>query len=121
MAGKIFTKEEADSLFGKVIESVAMDVEKFNSIMAVTEKNIMFRIIDGELFILGDDRKVLYPADRSVDSKDVFRRASKSVVAELLEKSSAADVIVERREEHTTVTYGDNTVEYMSDCPPYCI
>jgi hypothetical protein len=121
MAGKIYTKEEADKLFGKVIESVAMDVEKFNSIMAMTETNIMFRVVSEALFILGDDRKVLYPIGSSVTKEEVFHRASKSVVTELLGLSKDTQVIVERREEHTSVTYGNNTMQYMLECPPNCV
>lgn len=120
MAGKIYTKEEADKLFGKVIESVAVDIEKFNSIMAMTETNIMFRVMNETLFILGDDRKVLYPAGSSVTKEEVFHRAGKPVIEELLSQCKNAQVIVERREDCTTLTYGNNTVEEMVLCPPYC-
>lgn len=120
MAGKIYTKEEADKLFGKVIEYVAIDVEKFNSIMAMTETNIMFRVVNETLFILGDDRKVLYPIGSSVTKEEVFHRASKSVVTELLSQSKDTQVIVEKREEYTTVTYGNYTLEELLGCPPDC-
>lgn len=120
MAGIIHTKEEADRLFGKVIESVAVDIEKFNSIMAMTETNIMFRVVNETLFILGDDRKVLYPAGSSVTKEEVFHRASKLVVAELFSLSQDTQVVVEKRENCTTLTYGNNTVEEMVLCPPYC-
>jgi hypothetical protein len=125
MAGKIFTKEEADKLFGPVIKSVNIDIIIFNSLLDKTIERIMFAILNGELYILGDTRDVLYPVKRTVPKEDVFAWASKSVVLELLKNTTAdslalGDLAVEIREDHTTVTYGNYTLQEMMLCPPLC-
>lgn len=120
MAGKIFTKEEADKLFGNVLKSASVNIEEFNTLMKNTEKNLMFKIYDNKLYILGDGRQVLYPAGSSVDKDSVFIRYSKPLVEELLNKSNSAQVIIELRTNHTTVTYGNYTLEEGLECPPFC-
>ena len=120
MAGKIFAKEEADKLFGPVLYSVAMGINEFNSLMAMTEKHVMFRVENGKLFILGDGRKVLFPKGASVTSEEVFSWADKSMVAELLNLCKENEVFVENREIVLSVTYGSNTLEQTILCPPFC-
>lgn len=120
MAGKLFPKAEADKLFGPVLVTVKMDISQFKAILSQTKDNIMFRIVDGKLFILGDDRKPLYPAGAAIAPEDVYGRASVSIVNELLALGNDAELAVESRQSVTTATYGDNTIEELSNCPPFC-
>ncbi len=97
-----------------------MDIKEFNSLMALTDKNIMFRVENGKLLILGDDRKALFPSGYAVKSEVVFARASKSMVAELLSTSKDMQIIIEKRENCTSISYGENILENLFDCPPIC-
>lgn len=118
--GKIFSKEEANTLFGNVIDSTSVSLCDLISAINQTQNYVMFQIINGELIILGDGRKVLYPVGKTVDPKEVFTLYSKSKVIELLCLSSGNTVEVEKRQSHLTVTFGLNTLEYGEPCPPYC-
>lgn len=120
MAGKIFKKEEADQLFGKIIESVDIDIVTFNSLLDKTTKAVMFAILNGELCLLGDNREILTPVKNQVTQDQVIKWADKSAVLELLKNGNADFITVETRENHTTVTYGDCTMEDLYPCPPYC-
>jgi len=118
--GKIFSKEEADKLFGDVIESTSMSLCDFISNINQTQNYVMFKENNGELIILGDGRKVLYPVGKKVEPEEVFALFSKSIVVELLCLSSGDKITVEKRKEHLTVTYGLNTLEFAEWCPPNC-
>jgi hypothetical protein len=118
--GRIYSKTEANILFGTVIESVQMNVDQFKSIIQQTNTDVMVRVLNGELTILGDGRNVLYPAGKNVGPNEVFRLYSKSRVNELLGLSHENAFSVERRSDTTTITFGSNTLEEALPCPPYC-
>lgn len=118
--GKIFSQEEANNLFGDVIESVPINLCDLISAINQTQNYVMFQIIRGELIILGDGRKVLYPVGKNVDSKEVFALFSKSKVMELICLAGGNAVTVEKRQSHLTVTFGLNTLEESWPCPPFC-
>lgn len=118
--GKIFTKIEAEKIFGKVTESHSFIRADFDMIMKGTEKTIMFKFIGGQLVILGDQRKLLYPESFKVDPKEQFYLFSKSMVDELLLKEEALEVAIEHRQFSTTVTNRDFTLEESMICPPIC-
>ena len=128
MYGKIISKEEADKQFGPVIESVAISVGDLTALIKQTDKSVMFKIINGELHILGDGRKVLRPAGRSVKSDVEFHHYSKEIVLEIINGpansalgAAETTLTVERRAETLTVTNGANTLEFAAMCPPFCI
>lgn len=122
IAGKIFTKDEADKLFGGVVESVKISPAEFKSIISKTEKYVMFKVVNSEATILGDGRKAIYPnADAAVGKMDVYHYYSKSVVLELLSKGKGDMVYLENRKEVFSVTYGTNTMEMGILCPPLCL
>lgn len=118
--GKIYSKNEADSLFGKVIESVQIKADQFESIIQQSNIYVMIRVLNGELTVLGDGRNILYPAALSVEPGDVFLLYSKSKVEELLGLSSGSAINIERRLGTTTITSGIYTLEEGWPCPPYC-
>ncbi|MEW6195626.1 MAG: hypothetical protein AB1521_10775 [Bacteroidota bacterium] len=118
--GKIFTKVEAEKIFGKVTESQSFVRADFDKIMQGTEKTVMFKFIGGQLVILGDQRKLLYPESFKVDPKEQFYLFSKSMVDQLLLKEEALEIAVEHRQFSTTVTNRDFTLEESMICPPFC-
>jgi len=118
--GQVFSKGAADTLFGNVIESVSITQSDLDSVLNQTQNYIMFQIINGELIILGDGRKVLYPAGKNVGPDEVFSLFSKSKVIELLGLGNGTIIAVEKRQCHLTVTFGSNTLELSWPCPPLC-
>lgn len=118
--GKIYSKSEANTLFGTVIESVQMSVDQFKTIIEKTTNVVMFKVSNGKLIILGDNRNVLYPGGKTVDPNEIFYLASKSKVLELLGLSSENAISIEKRTNTTTLTLGSYTLEEFWICPPYC-
>ena len=121
MYGKIVSKEEADKLFGPVLESKEISVSDLLALVQQTKNSVMFGIINSELHILGDGRKVLHPAGKPVKPEVVFYHYSKEVVLELLNASSNGIAAVEARQDKLTVTCGASTLEWSTFCPPYCL
>jgi len=118
--GKIFSKNEADSLFGKVISSESISIEVLNSTLQKTEKVIMFRLKNNNLIILGDERTLIYNTNDFTDNNEVFHLFSKGKVEKLVELGLSSNNIVEQRDEKLTITNGNYTLEMSIPCPPYC-
>ncbi|MBI1936935.1 MAG: hypothetical protein HYS25_02315 [Ignavibacteriales bacterium] len=121
--GKLFTKEEANTLYGKPIESIAMDAKTFRSVLAETKNILMYAIVDGEIILAGEGRKVLYPVGKSIPEKTVLYVASKKVVQELIDKIGAtenAQIFIERRSSVISISYENYTLEQGTPCPPNC-
>ena len=118
--GKVLKKAEANRLFGRVYQSSKMNVKNFSKIVNQSSNVVMLNILKKQLFILGDKRKVLYPAKATVDSTTVFHVFSISKVEELLKANKDTTITVELRRKHLTVTHGFSTLEYSSLCPPWC-
>ncbi|MCL4547853.1 MAG: hypothetical protein M1495_04715 [Bacteroidetes bacterium] len=118
--GKVLKKTKADRLFGRVYQSSKMSVKEFNIIIGGSSNTVMLNILKKQLYILGDKRKVLYPAKTTVDSTTVFHVFSKSKVEELLKANKDATITVEIRKKHLTVTHGTSTLEFSTVCPPWC-
>jgi len=118
--GKIFTTSEADQLFGKVIFSKEIPAETVISLLNRTEINIMFGLINREIVILDNNRKLIYPEKAEINDNDIFTVYSISVLKELLSNGSSQIVNVEQRREVLSVSYGNNTMETGTKCPPIC-
>lgn len=121
--GKLFTKEEANTLYGKPVESLPMDIKTFRTVLENTKNILMYAIVDGEIILAGEGRKVLYPANKAVPEKTVLNVASKKVVQELIDRIGAAEnsqVFVEKRSEVSSISYDLYTLEQSSPCPPFC-
>ena len=118
--GKIYTKDEADKLYGNVIESVQLSVSEINSLLNQSQDKIMFSILKKQLVILGDNRKVLSATTQNISPSDVFAVYSKSKLLELLNYADAKYVYFEKRVNRPTITYGMHTLEEMMICPPIC-
>ncbi len=118
--GKVLKKTKANRLFGRVYQSSKMNVKDFTKIVDQSSNVVMLNILKKQLFILGDKRKVLYPAKATVDSTTVFHVFSISKVEELLKANKDTTITVELRRKHLTVTHGFSTLEYSSLCPPWC-
>ncbi|MCB9211018.1 MAG: hypothetical protein H6610_08640 [Ignavibacteriales bacterium] len=118
--GKIFSKTEADKLFGVVYKSQNIKKDVLISALQNTSKVVMFKLENNFLTILGDEREVLFSSGSFTDKNQVFRLFSKSKVEELLRLGNDVNCFVEDRERVLTVTNGDYTLEVSVPCPPTC-
>ncbi len=118
--GEMFTKEVANQRFGKVQKSVELPTSTLQSLLEQTDSNIMFRVVDGGVIILDNNRNVIYPEDITISQDDVFSMFSVSVVNDLLSQGDYPNVNIEGRDTALTVTYGDHTLEVATLCPPIC-
>ena len=57
--GVIYSRSDAQDIFGKVDFSIGMNTDEIKQILSSTSKVIMFKIYNQKLVILGDERKVL--------------------------------------------------------------
>jgi len=118
--GKLYTKTEGEQLYGKVTKSFQFSSEEVNSFLNKTEIVLMFNINDNKLFILGDGRKPIYPLIETVNSEEVFRVFSVSLIQELIEKGKSSITYFEKRNTVLTITNGEYLLEYGLPCPPVC-
>ncbi|MEJ2615869.1 MAG: hypothetical protein P8Z35_13000 [Ignavibacteriaceae bacterium] len=120
ITGVIYSKKEADQKFGPVLNSIEMDVVLLNSLLSRSGNYLLFKINDGNLYILSADRKPLYPADFSVQPKEVYKIVSVSKIKELINQGQNQQIFFEARKNVYSLTNGDFTLEEISDCPPFC-
>jgi hypothetical protein len=123
VAGKIFTKEEADNLFGPVVQSVKISASQLQQMLSQTGDYLMFRFEGTSLYILNSKRSALYSSVGSLKSfsaADVMKVYSTSVIKELLNKGQSDTITIEERQSVMSVTDGDYTMEYALGCPPVC-
>lgn len=118
--GEIILKDTADQEFGSVISSASMESEQIRKIAQDTNDLIMFYITESEIYILGDNRSVLYPLNSEFDTETICKVYSKTKFNELLDRGQNSITNIELRENTLTVTNGNYTLEYGSNCPPFC-
>jgi len=88
----------------------------------------MFGLINKNLIILGDNRRLIYPEKAEYKESDVFTVYSTDVVKELLSDTilrkqydnEHETVQVEQRREVLSVSTDTQTLETGSKCPPSC-
>jgi hypothetical protein len=118
--GKLITVVEADSLFGGVQIAVNFTADSVQNWLAQTDSVIMFSIRDGQLFVLGDHRKVIAPPAAVVNPDEVFHLYSKSKVEELLHSGAEPLIDFEQRKSVMTIKDGSSVLEFGDNCPPNC-
>jgi hypothetical protein len=121
LIGKIYSATEADQIYGSVNTSVQISSNTLNSLINNTTNYIMFRIYNGNLVILDDQRKVLYPAGTVISPQEEVRMFSASLVKKLLIDGNNSFTTIEIRKNNVlTLTNGIYTLEYSWPCPPHC-
>ena len=123
--GKLFTKADANQIYGKVNTSVTVNTSTILQAMEKSPDYLMFNIINGKLIILNSKRAVLYSSDfstRSVSSNTVFHKFSVSKIKELISTggNNAFTTIELRNNDVLTATNGTETIEGGILCPPNC-
>jgi len=121
IVGKIYTKDEANRIYGPVSTSVQISSSMLSNLANNTTNYLMFRLIDGYLVISGDKRKVLYPAGAVISEKEEMKLFSVSLVTKLITEGNDSFTKIEIRNNNVlTITNGNYTLEYSWPCPPYC-
>lgn len=118
--GEIFTNTKANQKFGRVLKSVTLPTSSLQGLLNRTNNYIMFKIVNGKVFVLDKNRNVLYPEGKTINSQEVFTMFSVSVMNELLSLGNNAKVFVEQRSSVLSVSYGGFTLEVGVQCPPFC-
>ncbi|MCP5050717.1 MAG: hypothetical protein GY940_26375, partial [bacterium] len=119
--GKLFTKEEAEEKFGKVVEMVPMSLERFKALLDANpatdakvgkkllipssasrhSDTIMFRIVDTGIVILDGMRRSIYnPTSRDFVKQDriEFKVYGRELVGTLVREGGGDRVMFEIRE-----------------------
>lgn len=120
--GKIFTKTEADQMFGPVLKNFDIDVSVLQSILDKAGDYVMFNYDADDLFVLDGKRKPLFTNGqmRYINPSEIFRMFSVSVVRDLLSRGSEDKVHIEKRTDLVTLTYSESTLDMSRGCPPNC-
>tara|TARA_B100000614_G_scaffold235937_1_gene233124 strand:- start:117 stop:551 length:435 start_codon:yes stop_codon:yes gene_type:complete len=119
--GVIYSRSDAQDIFGKVDFSIGMNTDEIKQILSSTSKVIMFKIYNQKLVILGDERKVLLnQSTYNINNVDEFRLFSKSKLEELLMKGLDKYTFIELRNGVLTISNNAYTLEDSVPCPPYC-
>ncbi|MDT3696147.1 MAG: hypothetical protein ROY99_07110 [Ignavibacterium sp.] len=126
--GKFYTTDEANELFGNVIYSVEMDSNHLINLLDKTNTTIMFGLINRQLIILDDNRKLIFPEQADYSDSDVFTVYGTKKVRELLTDSKlnkqstdeSEAVNIEQRKEVLSLSTENKTLETGNKCPPNC-
>lgn len=118
--GEIFSKASADQQYGPVLESVTIPTSTLEDLMAKSDKILMFKFVDNEIYILNDKREVIYPAGKSIDADAKLAVYSISVINELISTGDQPMIQVEQRNAVLSITSGIQTLEASAWCPPLC-
>jgi hypothetical protein len=122
VVGKLYSKTELNNIYGSVLTGVPISSAQLKSYTYSTDSYIMFRIDNGNLTILDNQRKALYPVGASVNPQDIYRYVSVSLVQKLISDGNNAVSYVELRSNGViSITNGEYSLEYMESCPPYCL
>ena len=120
VVGVIYDKTEASQKFGQVLNSVTMSTSQLNNLLDKSGNYLLFKIDSGNLYILAEGRKPLFPDNLSVQPEEVFKIVSVSKIKELLNQGQNKSTFFEERENVYTISNGDYTLEEIVDCPPFC-
>ncbi|MFZ1289594.1 MAG: hypothetical protein WAR79_05875 [Melioribacteraceae bacterium] len=118
--GEIFTKVEAEEMFGKVLEEQSITTDVLKNVLKNTINSVMFNVNNSELTILGDNRKALYFTDSYSENNEIFHLFSKSKLEELLNLGNKEICLFQKREKAFTIENGHFILEYSLPCPPVC-
>ncbi len=133
VVGKLFTKQEANVLFGKVIGSMNLSVSELKNALSNTKDYVLISVKNNTVVLRDERRKSISEENEYLDDKDVLYIFSKSQIENLLGSallkttsslsvSASTDpiVTVEIRASVLTLTAGETTLEYALPCPPVC-
>jgi|GEM_PF-3235144 hypothetical protein len=120
--GKIVKAESAETLFGKVTESITFETHTLKELTSKAGDIVMFKLEKKYLSILDENRSILFTnsATLKVLDQDVYHAFSTNILNELLMKAVVEKVYLENRGKIFSITAGQYTLELSIPCPPFC-
>ena len=118
--GKIYSNDEAEKQFGKVIHSEVLETDQVRKLIEEASDSIMFKFVNNKLNILNKQRKNVYGSIEP-ESTEVYSHYSTSVIEDLLAKGKQTTTTFQMRGETFTVQNGDFVMEAGLPCPPFCM
>jgi hypothetical protein len=119
--GKIYTKEEANQLYGPVIKSIEISTNTLYSLAQKTPNYIMFNVMNDKIIVLDAQRKEIFGDVQNLTSSTSFHVYSTSQLLNLLKSGGESITYVQSRNNVMTITNGAFTMELAQICPPFCI
>jgi hypothetical protein len=118
----MYSKQEADNLYGPVITAVQVQTSFLNKYLINQDGYIMFRICNNSLLIADHQRRALYPESAIINPQDIFRYFSISMILKTITSGNEPDTKIELRNNNIiTITNGNSTLEMGVLCPPFCM
>ncbi len=142
--GQVYSKVEADQLFGPVLKSITVPVSDLNKILSQCDKYVMFDVdissAKAQAIATDEARRPLNGYAKTIKPERIMHKYSKSKVQELLTKSGlstsstapmlksteangstqSTTVTFEIRSNVFTVSTAAYTLEMALGCPPMC-
>ncbi|MBU2444505.1 MAG: hypothetical protein KJ666_02885 [Bacteroidetes bacterium] len=119
--GVIYSKAEADQLYGPVLISKSIDTKILSNVLQKITSYVMFGFKNNNFVITNEYRQVILSNGISITDNDVLSFYSKSKVQELLNLGKDNTTFIEQRSEKLTITNGAYTLEFSVMCPPTCL
>lgn len=124
--GKIFSKQEAEKLFGPVIVSHEIPTSQLQSMLSKTSKVILFKKIGRKFLIVDHERKVMntdvtgFAQTEAITEDEPLKVYSVTKVQELITNGQEPVTTIEMRSGVMSITNGEYTLEMSGICPPLC-
>jgi hypothetical protein len=121
VVGKIFPHEKADSLFGKVTQSVQISTDELKSAIANAKDYVFLTIKNNRAVITNEKRESLIGNGVIPTQVETMHYFSKGLIVAMLQKSKSTSVSIELRGTTLTVSTMESTMDMMGACPPVCL
>ena len=118
--GKIFHHEQADSLFGKVNQSVQISTDELKGVLAKAKDYVFVTIKNNRAVITNKKRESLIRNGVVPAQDETLHFFSKSKITELLKGTSSTSVSIELRGTTLTLSTMESTLDLAGICPPLC-
>jgi oligoribonuclease NrnB/cAMP/cGMP phosphodiesterase (DHH superfamily) len=119
--GKIFPHNQADSLFGKVTQSVQISTDELKGVIAKAKDYVFLTIKNNSPVVTNEKRESLIGNRVAPTHDETMHYFSKSKLTELLQGTSSTSVSIELRGTTLTLSTMESTMDMMAACPPVCL
>jgi hypothetical protein len=135
VVGKIFSKPEAKTLFGKVIGSITIDKKELQQALSKAGDYVLLAVTNNRLVVCNEKKQLLNGSSYVLDKNQQMYVFSTSMVQKLLQPKVAAKTLdvssaalstsssaisVEVRAGVLTLSSETETLEFSMICPPIC-
>ncbi len=133
VVGKIFSKQEAKTLFGKVIGSISVDTKELQNSLSKAGDYVLLAVKNNRLVVCNVKRQPVSSTMDILDKDQTMYVFSTSMVQRLLQPTAATTqdvsalkvaapsaITVEVRSGVLTLSSNTETLEMSLICPPIC-